>query len=195
MQLSDLLASRESLSTDQAIQLIVSCCRTLPLEINTPISPGRFEVADQICIGFHPRSVREPLQELGYFPPESSSLPKGRSMESRVVLVWPEGRLQRESIVIGTNDRDWNRAAVFCLGTMLWELLAGEALFTRSTRYETRQAILRDNPSRLLRAPQSLMPIIEKSLSKSPEDRYTSPMEFAHYLTEWIAGYRDSVLA
>ena len=85
------------------------------------------------------------------------------------------------------------RSDQFSLGSILYELLAGEKAFTRKTAAETMSAIIREDPEPLgkvrPRTPLPLRWIIERCLAKDPEERYASTRDLARDL----AGVRDHV--
>lgn len=80
---------------------------------------------------------------------------------------------------------------VFSLGCLLFEMLTGQAPFTRATHAETLAAILRDDPpalrqSPLLQAnpkpPNALGQLVNRCLAKQPAERYQSAAVLADEL-------------
>ncbi|HEY3204365.1 MAG TPA: serine/threonine-protein kinase, partial [Thermoanaerobaculia bacterium] len=71
----------------------------------------------------------------------------------------------------------------FSFGCILFEMLAGQRPFQRSSPAETLSAILRDEPPPLeqfhLNVPAPIRWIIERCLSKPPRDRYASTRDMA----------------
>ncbi|HEY8211765.1 MAG TPA: serine/threonine-protein kinase [Myxococcaceae bacterium] len=84
------------------------------------------------------------------------------------------------------------RSDVFCLGIVLWEMLAQRKLFMRETEAATLMAILNDPaPSlRTLRPDVELIldQIVQKALAKDPKTRYQSAGELRDALEGWFKG-------
>ena len=79
------------------------------------------------------------------------------------------------------------RSDQFSLGTILYEMAAGKRAFRRETSAETLVAIIRDEPEPLLQSSAKLPPplrwIVERCLSKDPEQRYASTRDLARDLS------------
>jgi serine/threonine-protein kinase len=75
------------------------------------------------------------------------------------------------------------RSDQFSFGSMLYEMLAGKPAFRRDTAAETMTAILREEPEPVAAAnpsvPAPLAWVLERCLSKSPEERYGSTEDLA----------------
>jgi tetratricopeptide (TPR) repeat protein len=86
------------------------------------------------------------------------------------------------------------RSDMFSFGSVVREMLTGRRPFHRATAAETMTAILREEPSALatsaLGIPKALATIVDRCLSKSPEDRYPTARELAAALD----GLRDDGL-
>ncbi len=78
------------------------------------------------------------------------------------------------------------RSDQFALGAILYEMAAGERAFAGASGVEILAAIIRDEPRPLgsvnPKAPASLGRIVERCLSKDPEERYGSTGDLAHDL-------------
>src|SRR5262245_14748313 len=78
------------------------------------------------------------------------------------------------------------RSDQFGLGCVLYELLAGEPPFRRSTAAETMAAVLQDEPVPVERAnprvPRPVAWIVERCLAKDPGDRYGATQDLARDL-------------
>src|SRR5262245_47641221 len=78
------------------------------------------------------------------------------------------------------------RSDQFSLGSILYELAAGDKAFQRATAAETMSAIIRDEPKPLLEkrpdAPAPFRWIIERCLAKEPEERYAATRDLARDL-------------
>jgi serine/threonine protein kinase len=88
------------------------------------------------------------------------------------------------------------RSDVFCLGIVLWELLALRKLFMRETEAGTLMAILND-PAPLLRQIRPdvdlmLEQIVQRALAKDPAARYQSAAELHDALERWFKGRNAS---
>ncbi|HVS65317.1 MAG TPA: WD40 repeat domain-containing serine/threonine protein kinase [Thermoanaerobaculia bacterium] len=79
-----------------------------------------------------------------------------------------------------------HRADQFALGAVLYEMLAGERPFSGETAAETLSALLRDEPEPLARvAPRTPAPlrwIVERCLSRDPNDRYEATQDLVREL-------------
>ena len=78
------------------------------------------------------------------------------------------------------------RSDQFSLGAILYELVTGARAFQRPSSVETLSAILRDEPAPLAavapQAPEGLRWIVERCLTKEPEERYASTRDLARDL-------------
>jgi hypothetical protein len=83
------------------------------------------------------------------------------------------------------------RSDQFALGSMLYEMATGRKAFARRSGPETMTAIIREEPEPLSTAapatPAPLRWIVERCLSKEPQDRYAA----THDLARDLAGIRD----
>jgi serine/threonine protein kinase len=71
---------------------------------------------------------------------------------------------------------------IFSLGCVLFEMLKGEKPFRASSKYDIINNIINNNPEPLpgiLPCKETLEPIINKALSKDPDERYQGCGEFA----------------
>jgi eukaryotic-like serine/threonine-protein kinase len=87
------------------------------------------------------------------------------------------------------------RADVFSLGVVAWELLAGKPLFTAATDSSTMQRVVRlEAPELSAVAPElgvAFDGIMEGVLAKNPANRFPSAAHFAHALAAaapWVGG-------
>ncbi|HEY7162672.1 MAG TPA: protein kinase [Acidobacteriota bacterium] len=75
------------------------------------------------------------------------------------------------------------RSDQFSFGAILYEMISGRRAFQRATPAETLTAIIREEPEPILKQiPQPLRWILERCLSKDPEDRYASTRDLARDL-------------
>ncbi|HEY1250436.1 MAG TPA: WD40 repeat domain-containing serine/threonine protein kinase [Thermoanaerobaculia bacterium] len=78
------------------------------------------------------------------------------------------------------------RSDQFSLGSILYEMAAGEKAFQRKTGAETLVAIIREEPAPLSqaapKAPAPVRWIVERCLAKDPEERYASTKDLARDL-------------
>jgi serine/threonine protein kinase len=79
-----------------------------------------------------------------------------------------------------------HRADIFALGTVLYEMLAGQRPFRRDTAIETMNAILKDDPPELpaadKRVPPALVSIVDRCLEKMPSQRFQAAGDLAFAL-------------
>ena len=80
------------------------------------------------------------------------------------------------------------RSDVFSLGTVCYEMLAGELPFAAPTAQAVVSRLLADDPRPVSALRKSVSPSLEaavhKALEKNPADRWRSAREFAHALTQ-----------
>ena len=108
-----------------------------------------------------------------------------------------ERRLTPSNVIVGTADylspeqvaggRVDGRADIYSLGVVLYEMLAGNVPFAGRDPMETLQAHVEETPPPL---PPNLPPpvyaIVEQTLQKRPDDRFTSAAEMARVLNETL---------
>jgi len=86
------------------------------------------------------------------------------------------------------------RSDHFSLGAVLYEMVTGSRAFHKTSHAETTAAVLRDQPERLgvkmLQAPAPFIWIVERCLSKDPDQRYASTRDLARDL----ASVRDRLI-
>jgi eukaryotic-like serine/threonine-protein kinase len=176
------------LEIDDAIDIIIGCCRALPdADPRGVISPKRILISDDgdVAIG----DAEASPEMLGYVAPElvSASMHSARPAQptpspssaprSRVFVARPTP----EGLAAASDPR----AAVFALGAILWEMLAGRPLFKGDTDYHTMQLAGAAHVPPLPEAPPELEAIARKALAKRVEDRYQT----AGQLADALAGY------
>jgi len=83
-----------------------------------------------------------------------------------------------------------HRSDIFSLGIVLWEMIAGQRLFTGPTDSETLENVLTrpiDEPSRRRDGvPAVLDAMVARALEREPENRYESAAEFANELDRFL---------
>src|ERR1700745_1892829 len=91
--------------------------------------------------------------------------------------------------VRGKTDDD--RAALFSLGAILYEMLSGERPFQRDSSAETMAAILKEDPPQLSNEGRKIPPGVERivrhCLEKDPVERFQSARDLAFDL-ETLSG-------
>src|SRR5882672_2947573 len=87
-----------------------------------------------------------------------------------------------------------HRADIFALGAILHEMLTGKRPFHRATSVETMNAILKEDPPDLSRAPRPVSPALERivthCLEKDPAARFQSAQDVAFNL-EALSGLSE----
>jgi serine/threonine protein kinase/Tol biopolymer transport system component len=88
------------------------------------------------------------------------------------------------------------RSDQFALGALLWEMVAGRRAFQGETPMETITAVIRDEPESLATlkpaTPHALRWVIERCLSKEPEERYASTRDLARDMKHLSARLSES---
>jgi len=75
------------------------------------------------------------------------------------------------------------RSDQFAFGAILYEMISAKRAFQRATSAETLAAIIREEPESIrMQIPQPLRWIMERCLSKDPEERYASTRDLARDL-------------
>jgi eukaryotic-like serine/threonine-protein kinase len=82
---------------------------------------------------------------------------------------------------------DWPRAAVFSLGCILWEMLAGHPLFEGESDYETMMFAGAADVSPLHGVPAELELIVRKALAKHVDRRYQTVGDLGAALADYLA--------
>jgi eukaryotic-like serine/threonine-protein kinase len=175
--LASLALERRHCGTDEAIRIIVGICDALNREHATqPITPASVLVANDGSI--HLTETDEYL--FGYLAPELLI-----HAPNRMVVEWSamDGeRVRSERTVIPAHQRtsaDSMRATVFSLGCILWELLSGGPLFSKSSDLDTITAILSHRVPPALSVPMSLNQILARALAFDPNQRFRTAAELA----------------
>jgi serine/threonine protein kinase len=87
------------------------------------------------------------------------------------------------------------RTDVFALGVVLYELLTGTRLFKRGSDVQTLQAVTSCEvtpPSQVNpRVPQSLDEVVQKALTRLPEDRYPDALALQLALENWLIEHQQ----
>ncbi|HEX2686578.1 MAG TPA: serine/threonine-protein kinase [Kofleriaceae bacterium] len=90
-----------------------------------------------------------------------------------------------------------NRADIFAVGIMLWELLASQRLFLGDTDFQTVQKVqLAKVPSISQinrKVPPELERIVNKALARDPDQRYATAREFGQALSKFMFSFAEPV--
>ena len=115
--------------------------------------------------------------------PEGTQVPTAAPGTQTGVVLGTVGYMSPEQAHGRTVDF---RSDQFALGAIFYEMVAGERAFAGASGVEILAAIIRDEPSPLdsmnPKAPAPLCRIVERCLSKDPEERYGSTQDLAHDL-------------
>jgi serine/threonine-protein kinase len=86
------------------------------------------------------------------------------------------------------------RSDIFSLGTVLYELIAGQQAFPGDNYFSIMYKITNEDPVsiRVIRpkVPEILDKIVRKAMARDPSDRYQTCMDFAYDLRVALRGMR-----
>jgi eukaryotic-like serine/threonine-protein kinase len=110
------------------------------------------------------------ITDFGFLPARLPDTPaKDRTLQARMPYLAPEQILNEDTSAA---------VDVFQLGVVLYELLSGRRPFTGATSLELSQAILSSAPPDLP-LPQPVTKLLQRSLARSPYERYPDASAFA----------------
>ncbi len=178
------LISGERLAIEHAIYIVIACCKAIArTETRGVVVPSCIMISDaDVMIGDF--DTAQP--DLGYFAPEFGDGPPSKSQAREI---------RRDGNLVGISSTwqahpeftvDRPRAAVFALGCVLWELLAGRRLFVGASDYESMMLARAAYVPRIDIDPE-LESIVRKALSKSAEQRYETPSLLADALATYLS--------
>lgn len=97
---------------------------------------------------------------------------------------WTEDHASWRAPEVWMNGRAERRSDQYSLGVLAYQLIFGRRPFRGQDAEELREQILRDAPPDLEKLPEGLQHAFEKVLAKSPEDRFTSCLDFLAQLDQ-----------
>jgi hypothetical protein len=167
---------------DRAVYIVAECCKELSRrDIRRPITPAMIELASDgtVIVGDPIESPHWP----GYAAPEliTSGQPAATATARSSGGMRNSGRVEPHPV----SDSERARWAVFGLGCVLWELLAGRPLFRGDTDYQSAElaGACRVPP---LAVPADLERIVRTALAKDPDVRYQTPSQLGDALIEYL---------
>lgn len=173
------LISGERLAREHAIFIVIACCKAIArIETRGVVVPSCVMISEtEVTIG----DFDSARPDLGYFAPEFGDAPASKSQTRKI---------RRDGELIGMSSTwlahpeftvDRPRAAVFSLGCVLWELLAGRRLFIGASDYES-MMLARAAHVPTIDIDPELESIVRKALAKNAEHRYETPAHLADAL-------------
>jgi hypothetical protein len=160
--LTTLLAPRQPLDTWRAVYIILECCKALADELPRAGLSPRDILIAQS--GEVVLGVSEhQASDFGYLSPEAAN-----GLEPDL------------------------QSAVFSLGSILGEMLAGRPMFLGDTPYQTVELVRLARVPRFLDVRPELESIVRKALAKSVDDRYQSPRELGEALARYLTTFASS---
>jgi serine/threonine-protein kinase len=159
-----------------AIGIVIAACKALArADLRGGLTPSRVLVSSsgEVTIGapdFSANILGYVAPELGEASASTVRLPSGGT------LIFPTPSFESD---------EW-RAAVFALGCMLWELLAGRRLFVGTTDYETMMLARAAAVPPIPGVAAELEAIVRRALAKDVESRYQTPMQLAEALARYL---------
>src|SRR3954468_9256298 len=147
-----------------------------------------------ICVDGRAKILDFGLAKLAEADPEdltAVTLERGFHTGAGVVL-GTAGYMSPEQVRGQAADR---RSDIFSFGAVLYEMLAGQRAFHRSTSADTASAILKEEPPDLLATSRNVPPTLERivrhCLEKNPEERFQSARDLVFQL-ESLSSVSDS---
>jgi hypothetical protein len=173
----------DRVTVERAIEIVIASCRAVRAEIRGVV-PSCILISDAyVTIG----ELDVTRVDFGYIAPEFGD---GFSPEAQTREVHRDGhRIRISSTFAPQPERavDRPRAAVFSLGCILWELLAGRRLFRGANDYES-MMLAREARVPDLEIDPELEAIVRRALSRNVEQRYEAPARFAEALVTYLSG-------
>ncbi|WP_075306246.1 protein kinase domain-containing protein [Hyalangium minutum] len=124
--------------------------------------------------------------------PESStgsSLPLGSEYTQEGTVMGTPAYLPPEQAAGKAVDE---RADVYALGAMLYQVLSGQSPYQGKSVQEVLQKVLKEEPTPLAhlqpQVPEELLTIVSRAMKREPEHRYPSAREFAEDLRRFTSG-------
>jgi serine/threonine-protein kinase len=176
------LLSQGRLEIDPAIRIVIGCCRALAGAEPRGLSPTSILISADLDVTIGDYDVTQ--NDIGYTSPELANA----SRSAQVVESHFDGD-RAWGVVRPTPglEIDRARAAVFALGAILWEMLAGRPLFRGATDYQTLELVRVARIPPLPGTPPELEAIVRKALAKNVEDRYQTPDQLGDALGGLLA--------
>jgi hypothetical protein len=180
-----LFAPFEDLSLADKLEIMIRCCRLVRSDALPSLALKNLEVGENGVVSI--RTDASPMN-FSYAAPEMSDRSLlGSELDDDADA--PRGYVGpayvRPDPELSTEDARL-RAAVFALGAMLWEIVAGRRLFVGRTDYESLMLACAAVVPEIRDIPPGLETVIRRALSRDPEIRYQSPEQFGDALAEYV---------
>ncbi len=182
--LGSVIAEGRRLDVEHAVSIVIGCCKTLARDQPMAVDPTRFGVSDARAVTLLPWAPT--ARALGYAAPELWRT----EVDGHFVGDEPaSGGLEHSghAAPVVRTEADVAAAAVFALGCILWELLAGRLLFIGETDYATARLAHDAVVPALSDVPPELEAIVRTALAKAPRVRYASPAVLFGVLAQFLA--------
>jgi hypothetical protein len=172
--LRSLLDEGRRFDAEHAVHIILESCKAFSCEDTRGVlSPTRILVSGDGTISLDGTRTHAALVAgFGYVAPENIPTRAGSA----------GGALAARRLLAFSNEIDRPLAAVFALGCVLWELLAGRPLFRDQGYYLTMQAARAAIVPPLSHVPRELDAVVRRALAKDIVERYRNPGDLAHAL-------------
>jgi hypothetical protein len=183
MSLAAILEQRARMDPERAVAIIIACCRILDrADPRGVMAPYRIQIADDDEVSFG--EFEPQASDFGYISPEEIGAVIGTGAR------FGHTRHSQTSGVIhptpGRPPLGGERAAVFALGVILWEMLMGCPLFRGRTDYDT-LLLAQDAIVTPPAAPPALAAITIKALARDADVRYPTVQAFVEALERYLA--------
>jgi len=167
---------------EHAVYFIIESCKAFAhADPRGAISPIRILISSSGDVALDDPFAPDALREgLGYVAPEIVPRPES---DRSLTMDLRTSQLPRIAFPI---EFDRPAAAVFSIGCVLWELLAGRPLFRGENDYQTLQLAAAAVVPPLSSVPRELETLVRKALAKNLGVRYRNPEQLAKALGDYL---------
>jgi eukaryotic-like serine/threonine-protein kinase len=175
------LLTERRLQTEEAVRLIMQCCKALDNSAGIIPSPRRIRISADLEVSLI--DCHDAKEDLGYIAPEIVDAANLTSSRPGYHTLSAEGIIEPSKELVSHDSR----AIVFALGSILWEMLAGRPLFRGiHSDYETLELVREARVPHLPGIAPELDDLVQRALAKDVERRFQTPDEFRDALSRHL---------